>query len=62
MDANTYSYTAALADYAIAKNLIQPADRVWAVNTLLAAMELEDYQEPQEPRSAQPPWRRSWGS
>ena len=55
MEANTYAYTAALADYAIAKNLIQPADRVWAVNTLLAAMELEDYQEPQEPRSAQPP-------
>ena len=45
MDANTYAYTAALADYAVAKKLIEPADRTWAVNTLLAAMKLEDFQE-----------------
>ena len=51
MDANTYAYTAALADYAIAKKLIEPADRTWAVNALLAAMKLEDYAEPEEHRS-----------
>ena len=47
MDANIDSYTAALADYAIAAGLMEPADRTWAVNTLLAAMRLEDYAEPE---------------
>ena len=47
MDANTYAYTAALADYAVARGLIEPADRTWAVNALLAAMGLEDYEEPE---------------
>nr|WP_326126619.1 UDP-glucose--hexose-1-phosphate uridylyltransferase [uncultured Oscillibacter sp.] len=55
MDANTYSYTAALADYAIARGLIEPADRTWAVNSLLAAMKLEDYQEPAERPAETPP-------
>ena len=53
MDANTYAYTAALADYAAAKNLIEPADRTWAVNALLAAMRLEDYAEPEKRRSGE---------
>ncbi len=53
MDANTYAYTAALADYAVAKNLIEPADRTWAVNALLAAMRLEDYAEPEKRRSGE---------
>ena len=53
MEANTYAYTAALADYAIAKKLIEPADRTWAVNSLLAAMRLEDYAEPEKRRSGE---------
>ncbi len=47
MDAHINSYTAALADYAIAAGLVEPADRTWAVNALLAAMRLEDYAEPE---------------
>ena len=54
MDANTYSYTAALADYAIARGLIEAADRTWAVNALLAAMKLEDFQEPEGRRTGEP--------
>ena len=53
MDANTYAYTAALADYAVSKGLIQEADRTWAVNALLAAMRLEDFQEPEERRAGE---------
>lgn len=37
---------AALADYGVRTGLIEPADRVWAVNRLLEVMELSDYQEP----------------
>ena len=55
MDANTYACTAALADYAIARGLIDPADRTWAVNTLLAAMRLEDFREPEQRRTGEPP-------
>ena len=55
MDANTYACTAALADYAIARGLIDPADRTWAVNTLLAAMRLEDFREPEQRRTWEPP-------
>ena len=40
---------AALADYGVRTGLIEPADRVWAVNRLLETMALSDYQEPAEP-------------
>ena len=40
---------AALADYGVRTGLIEPADRVWAVNRLLEVMGLSDYQEPAEP-------------
>ncbi len=39
---------AALADYGIRKGLLAAADRVWAVNSLLQVMELQEYQEPEE--------------
>ena len=42
------SYVAALADYGVRKGLIEPSDRTWAVNSLLQAMELQEYQEPEE--------------
>ena len=45
-EANISAYTAALADYAAARGLIEEADRTWAVNSLLAAMGVDDYQEP----------------
>jgi len=47
-------YIAALAEYAVGKKLIEEADRVWAVNQLLAALELEDYAEPEEVPSSVP--------
>lgn len=37
---------AALADYGVSRGLIDGADRVWAVNQLLSALALADYQEP----------------
>ena len=37
---------AALADYGVRTGLIEPADRVWAVNRLLEVMGLNDYQDP----------------
>lgn len=45
---------AALADYGVRTGLIEPADRVWAVNRLLEVMELSDYQEPAEPSGEEP--------
>ena len=41
-------YIAALADYGVRTGLIEPADRVWAVNTLLNVLELQEYIEPEE--------------
>ena len=41
------AYIAALADYAVAKKLIEQADRPWAVNRLLEAMGLSSYEEPE---------------
>ena len=41
-------YIAALADYGVRTGLIEPADRTWAINTLLSAMELQEYIEPEE--------------
>ena len=40
-------YIAALADYAVAKGLIEQADRPWAVNRLLETMGLSSYEEPE---------------
>ena len=37
---------AALVDYAITTGLIEKTDRVWAVNSLLAVLELDDYAKP----------------
>ena len=41
-------YIAALADYGVRTGLIEAADRAWAVNGLLQAMELQEYQEPEQ--------------
>ena len=35
----------ALADYGVRTGLIEEADRTWAVNALLAALELDAYEE-----------------
>ena len=40
-------YIAALADYAVAKGLIEEADRPWAVNRLLEPMGLSSYEAPE---------------
>ncbi|MDE6935163.1 MAG: galactose-1-phosphate uridylyltransferase, partial [Oscillospiraceae bacterium] len=48
------SYIAALADYGVRTGLIDPSDRTWAVNGLLQAMELQEYQEPEEPLEERP--------
>ena len=45
---------AALADYGVRTGLIEPADRVWAVNRLLEVMGLNDYQEPEESIGEEP--------
>ena len=39
---------AALVQYALEKNLIQPEDKTWAINQLLAALALDSFDEPQE--------------
>ncbi len=39
---------AELADYAIAKHLIEPSDRTWAVNRILDAVKKSDFEEPEE--------------
>ncbi len=41
-------YIAALADYAAGRGLIDLRDRTWAVNQLLAVLELDAYDEPEE--------------
>jgi len=38
-----YNDIAALADYGIEKKLIAPEDRVWAINGMLAALELDEF-------------------
>ncbi len=40
-------YIAALADYAVAKGLIEETDRPWAVNRLLETMGLSSYEAPE---------------
>ena len=42
------TYIAALADYGVRTGLIEPADRTWAINTLLSVLELQEYIEPEE--------------
>ena len=42
------TYIAALADYGVRTGLIEPADRTWAINTLLNVLELQEYIEPEE--------------
>ena len=44
---------AALADYGVSRGLIAEADRTWAVNTLLAAMGLTEYEEPRAAGTAE---------
>ena len=48
IDTYISSYIAALADYGLRKGLIAPADRTWAVNSLLQVMELQEYEEPEQ--------------
>ena len=45
-------YIAALADYALEKQLIAPEDEAWAVNSLLAAMGAREFVPPAEPLRA----------
>ena len=47
IDTYISSYIAALADYGVRRGLIEPADRTWAVNSLLQVMELQEYEEPE---------------
>ena len=42
------TYIAALVEYAVERELIEEADRVWARNQLLAALELDGFREPEE--------------
>ncbi len=54
IDANIYStQVAALADYGISRGLIAETDRTWAINTLLAAMGLTEYAEPEAARTSE---------
>ena len=46
IDTYISGHVAALASYAVEKGLIEPADRVWAVNAILEAMGLTEYEEP----------------
>ena len=39
---------AALADYGVRTGLIEPADRTWAINSLLDVLQLQEYIEPEE--------------
>ena len=39
----------ALVAYALDTGLIEPCERVWAVNALLEALELDSYTEPETP-------------
>ncbi len=48
IDTYISSYIAALAEYGLRKGLIAPADRTWAVNSLLQVMELQEYEEPEQ--------------
>ena len=48
IDTYISSYIAALAEYGLRKGLIEPADRTWAVNSLLQVMELQEYEEPEQ--------------
>ena len=41
-------YIAALADYGVRTGLIEPADRTWAINSLLDVLQLQEYIEPEE--------------
>ena len=36
------TYIAALADYGVRTGLIEQADRIWAINTLLNVLELQE--------------------
>ena len=39
----------ALVTYALDTGLIEPCERMWAVNTLLEALGLDSYTEPETP-------------
>ena len=41
------AYVAALADYGIRRGLLEPCDRVWAINRLLEMMELDAFTPPE---------------
>ena len=44
---NIHESVAALAAYAVEKNLVEQADRVWAVNSLCQALGLDSWEEPE---------------
>ena len=44
---NIHESVAALAAYAVEKNLVEQADRVWAVNSLCQALGLDSWQSPE---------------
>lgn len=47
------AYIAALVNYALEKGLIAPADRSWAINSLLPLLGLQSYTEPEDlPRAS----------
>ena len=49
IDTYLSAHVAALADYAVKAGLIEPADRVWAINSLLQALGLQEFEEPERP-------------
>ena len=46
---------AGLVSYGVEKGLIEEADRVWAVNTLLDRLNVDGYQEPEQVEKASLP-------
>lgn len=54
MSHNVSAAVAALAQYAIDRALIEPEDRVWAINSLLAVLGLDGFDPPEAPPAAAP--------
>ena len=47
IDTYISAYVAALADYGVSRGLLERQDRIWAINSLLQVMELQEYEEPE---------------
>ena len=50
MPMNINEAISGLVHYAVQKGLIDPSDRVWAINRLLPALGLDSYEEPESPK------------